>query len=329
MNQTNSRPRLLADIGGTNARFALWMNGALCALHEYKCNEYPELALAAKAFLAGYGAPYPQVREAAIAIAAPITGDRLAMTNHNWQISVSELRAQMQWDRLIVINDFTALAMSLRHLPKHELEQHGGGEPQANRAIGLIGPGTGLGVSGLIPINDVWMPIQGEGGHVTMSACNDREAAILEALRRRYNHVSAERVICGSGLVLLYETLCELDGIAKQTLQPKDVADRALNDSDKHCVEALNMFCAMFGTLASNLALTLGALGGVYIGGGIIPRLGSFFANSAFRERFDFKGRYTQYVAPIPVYLIRSANPAFVGLAQTFDSPSPRIEVKA
>jgi glucokinase len=322
-------PQLLADIGGTNARFALWMNGSMCASHEYKGSEYPELASAVREFLATYGAQYPAVREAAIAIAAPITGDRLAMTNHNWQISVSDLRKQMQWDRLIVINDFTALAMSLRHLPKHELEQHGGGEPTPNTAIGLIGPGTGLGTSGLIPVNSGWIPIQGEGGHVTMSACNDREAAVLEVLRRRYNHVSAERVICGSGLVLLYETLCGLDGVTNQTLQPNDVTSRALSDSDKHCVEALSMFCAMFGTLASNLALTLGALGGVYIGGGIIPRLGSFFTNSAFRERFDFKGRYTQYVAPIPVYLIRSANPAFIGLAQTFGSPSPRIEVRA
>jgi glucokinase len=326
MSKDSNVPQLLADIGGTNARFALWMNGAICALHEYKCNEYPELALAAKAFLAAYGSAYPEVREAAIAIAAPITGDRLAMTNHNWKISVSELRKQMQWDRLIVINDFTALAMSLRHLPKHELEQHGGGESKPDVAIGLIGPGTGLGVSGLVPFNSIWMPIQGEGGHVTMSACTDREAAVLEVLQRRYNHVSAERVVSGSGLVLLYETLCGLDSVASRALEPKEITDSALSAGDKHCVEALNMFCAMLGTLASNVALTLGALGGVYIGGGIIPRLGSFFTNSAFRERFDFKGRYTQYVAPIPVYLIRSANPAFIGLAQTFTSPSPRIE---
>jgi glucokinase len=322
----SAAPRLLADIGGTNARFALSVSGAIRASTILTCNQYPDFEQAVRAYLDEHLAGHVRTREAAFAIAAPIVGDRIAMTNHTWHFSVNDLRARLGLDRLIVMNDFTALAMSLRYLPASELQQVGGGKSVPDAPIALLGAGTGLGVSGLIPSGGHWVPLQGEGGHVTLGASDAREAAVLEALRPRFAHISAERLLSGPGLVLLYEALCAVDGVAVSALQPADVTERGLKNSDAQCREALDMFCAMFGTVAGNLALILGAHGGVYIGGGIVPRLGEFFAASRFRQRFEAKGRYANYLASVPAYVIHSALPAFVGLAHAFDDPGPRVE---
>jgi glucokinase len=178
----------------------------------------------------------------------------------------------------------------------------------------------------LIPGEGKWFPLQGEGGHATLAAMNDREAAVLSLLRSQIGHVSAERVISGSGLVLLYQTLCTLDACEATLATPADITQHGLSNENKQARAALDMFCAMLGTMASNLTLTLGAFGGVFIGGGIVPRLKGFFAQSKFRERFEDKGRYETYLAPIPVFVIHSELPAFVGLAHAFSDPAPRIE---
>jgi glucokinase len=318
---------LLADIGGTNARFALLVEGAIQDMRILDGSAYPTLADAARAYLA-QSSHTPTA--AAIAIAAPITGDGVHMTNHTWRFSVKELRHDLHLDRLIVLNDFTALAMSLRSLPRAELTQYGGGNPSSTAPIALIGPGTGLGVSGLvahiIKSQEIWLPLQGEGGHATLPACTKRESAVLEILRNQFTHVSAERVISGPGLVNLYNALCSVDGVVARNLLPSDVTEHALVKSDAQCVESLQLFCAFLGTMAGNLALTLGAFGGVYIGGGIVPRLGDYFLHSAFRARFEDKGRYKDYLAPIPTYVIKSATPAFYGLARAFVDSGPRVE---
>jgi glucokinase len=318
--------KLLADIGGTNARFAVHVEGKLLSERVLACNDYPDLGAAIRNYLDGLGADVTRPTMAALAVAAPLHGDLVRMTNHVWQFSVASVRRELNFRRLIVLNDFTALALSLRHLPRSELQQIGGASAVADAPIALIGPGTGLGVSGLIPTGAAWLPLQGEGGHVTLAAMNDREAAMLAVLRARFDHVSAERVLSGPGLVNLYEALCMLDGEVQQTLSPAEITERALANADTSCRAALEMFCAMLGTVASNLALTLGAVGGVYIGGGIVPRLGDFFVQSKFRQRFEDKGRYKAYLEPIPAMVIHSALPAFVGLASAFDSPAPHVE---
>jgi glucokinase len=155
---------------------------------------------------------------------------------------------------------------------------------------------------------------------------NDREAAVLSILRSRMGHVSAERVLSGPGLLNLYQALCVLDECAATLTTPADITQQGLSNADQQCRAALELFCAMLGTVASNLVLTLGAVGGVYIGGGIVPRLKGFFAQSAFRQRFEDKGRYANYLAPIPAYVIHSELPAFVGLAHAFSDPAPRVE---
>lgn len=178
----------------------------------------------------------------------------------------------------------------------------------------MIGPGTGLGVSGLVQGATGWAALAGEGGHVTMAPVDDRESAVLSQLRQRFSHVSAERVISGQGLVNLHGALTRLDGREPDPLTPADVANRGLDGGDPVCVEALGMFCGMLGTIAGNLALTLGARGGVYIAGGIVPRLVEQLGKSEFRRRFEAKGRYNQYLAAIPTFVITAQLPAFRGL---------------
>jgi glucokinase len=191
----------------------------------------------------------------------------------------------------------------------------------------LLGPGTGLGVSGLIPSDSHWIPLQGEGGHVTLSVMNERELAVLTQLRQRFSHVSAERVLSGPGLVNLYDALCALEGMVPDELTPEEITRRAGESSCRICMETVSMFCALLGTLGGNLVLTLGAVGGLYIGGGVVPHLGRLFTTSHFRDRFEDKGRYGEYLAAVPVYVIHSPLPAFVGLIHSFTDPGPRLEV--
>jgi glucokinase len=322
----DSPPRLLADIGGTNARFAL-LDGD--DIHDEKilaAADHSDIVAAVEYYLSSVGANTPGTRpkESAIAIAGPITGDLVHLTNHPWQFSTAAVRRQLGFTRLSLFNDFTALALALRHLPAMELETIGSGRPVPNAPIALIGPGTGLGVSGLIPTGDQWIPLQGEGGHVTLSVMTEREIAMLARLRQRFSHVSAERVISGQGLVNLYDALCEVDARVPEPLTPAEVTRRAGDGSCRVCMEAVQMFCNLLATVSGNLVLTLGAVGGLYIGGGIVPRLGRLFSAAHFRDRFDDKGRYADYLAAVPVYLIRSELPAFVGLAHSFTDPGPR-----
>lgn len=263
-----------------------------------------------------------------MAIAGPITGDVIRMTNHVWQWSAAQTRQRMKLNRLIFMNDFTALAMAVRHLPQEDLEAVGGGRPQPNMPIAVLGPGTGLGVSGLVPYGEHFIPLQGEGGHVTLSVMNEREMAVMRQLHQRFSHVSAERVLSGPGLVNLYEALCAVDGHVPEQLTPPQVTRRALEGSCRTCIEAVNMFCALLGTLAGNLCLTLGAFGGCYIGGGIVSRFGKAFQISPFRDRFEDKGRYAEYLGAIPTYVIKTELPAFIGLAHSFTEPGPRWEAE-
>jgi glucokinase len=307
--------RLLADIGGTNVRFALLAPGASQPEQERSlvCAEYPGLEQAARAYLAAVGAP--QIREAAIDVATALTGDLVKLTNSPWAFSIEQTRRQLGLDRLVVLNDFTALALALPGLGPDGYRQVGRGQPVPGTAIGLIGAGTGLGVSGLLPCGSRWTPIQGEGGHVAFSPMTAREDAVLGVLRERFGHVSAERLVSGPGLVNLYQALCKLDHAAVRALTPEQITESATAGTDPQCGEALSTFCAVLGTAAANLAITLGARGGVFIGGGIVPKLGAYFDSSLFRARFEHKGRFSAYLAAVPTCVITEEYPALLGLA--------------
>jgi glucokinase len=318
---------MIADIGGTNARFALLDGMDRRDEVVLACADYPDIVSAAEDYLKRVGASTAgRPLEAALAIAGPVTGDIVRMTNHVWQFSAAHTRQQLSLRRLIILNDFTALAMAVRHLKGADVEQIGGGKAQPRAPIAVIGPGTGLGVSGLVPAGEHWIPLQGEGGHVTLSVNNERELAVLQQLQQRFSHVSAERVISGPGLVTLYDALCGVEGIIPEVLTPPEITKRAQEGTCRVCFETVSMFCALLGTMAGNLVLTLGALGGAYIGGGIAPGLGTMFTSSRFRDRFEDKGRFTDYVARVPTFLIRAELPALLGLASAFTDPGPRLE---
>jgi glucokinase len=194
----------------------------------------------------------------------------------------------------------------------------------ADGALAVIGPGTGLGVSGLVADGrGGWRVIVGEGGHVTLPAATAREASLLAVLRERFGHVSAERALSGPGLVNLYDAACRLDGEAPEALLPAQVMARSEPGTAEHsvqCEEALRVFAALLGTVAGNVALTLGARGGVFIGGGIVPRLGARFATLPFRARFEDKGRFRGYLEAIPTWVITAESPALLGAARALDS---------
>lgn len=319
-----SAPKLLADIGGTNARFAvLGEDGEVAHFETLACGDYPDLASAAAAYLESLGlATAPTApQEAAFAIAAPVplvnASDSLTFTNLAWSFSVAQTKERLALARLEVVNDFTAIALALPHLETGDLEQVGGGTAQEDGVKAVLGPGTGLGVSGLVPSPlspTDWTPLASEGGHVTMAAANDRESAALGILRRKFGHVSAERLLSGPGLVNIAGALAELESKSGADKTPDEITRRALSGECGLCAEALDMFCAMLGTVAADLALTLGARGGVYIAGGIVPRLGPALAASPFRGRFEDKGRYSDYLPQIPTWVITRDAPAFAGL---------------
>jgi glucokinase len=320
---------MIADIGGTNARFALLDGMERRDEIVLACADYPDLVSAAEEYLKRVGATKnSRPAEAALAIAGPVTSDIVRMTNHVWQFSAAHTRQQLGLKRLIVLNDFTALAMAVRHLSGSDLEQVGSGKAVPNTPIALLGPGTGLGVSGLVPAGQHWIPLQGEGGHVSLSVVNEREVAVLKQLQQRFSHVSAERVLSGPGLVSLYDALCGVEGVVPEVLTPPEITTRAKDGSCRLCFETVGMFCALLGTMASNLVLTLGALGGVYIGGGIAPGLGRLFTSSRFRDRFEDKGRFTDYVSGVPTFVIKAELPALLGLATAFTEPGPRLEAE-
>ena len=307
--------RLVGDVGGTHARFALVAgpNGRPFSELTSATADHPDLAAAVVDYLARTGRT---VREAAVAIADTMDGDGVAMTNGPWSFSIEATRQQLGLDRLLMLNDWEAMAFAVPALCDSDLLQIGRGASVASAPRGLIGPGTGLGVSSLVRSRGgEWVPIAGEGGHVTLAPTCVREADILRTVWRDHSHISAERLVSGMGLENLYRAIATLDGVAPEDLSAADVTARGLANGDASCAEALATFCSLLGNVAGNLALTLGARGGIYIGGGIVRRLGDYFASSPFRRQFEAKGRFASYLAAIPTWVVQADNPALTGAA--------------
>jgi glucokinase len=317
---TSSFPRLVGDVGGTNARFG-WQSqpdGPITDIHILPCAEHATIEAAIRAYLQLAGKPVPAA--CAFGIANPVTGDQVRMTNHHWAFSIAQLQHDLGLGQLKVINDFTALALSLPDIPQAHLVQISGGQAQANAPMALLGAGTGLGVSGLVPAGPPgkWLPLAGEGGHITLAAQTLQEYQLIELIRQRYGHVSAERVLSGQGLVDLYLALRQLHGLpAQEVTGAAEISNWALRDQDPVAREALNLFAGWLGSVAGDLVLTLGARGGVYLGGGIVPRWLGWFEHSAFKARFTAKGRFAAYLHDVPVWVINAPDsPALWGAAR-------------
>ena len=309
------RYSLVADIGGTNARFAMLRDGESGFIEPRSliCAEYETLVDAVEHYLAEGSCGRPH--QAAISVASPVTGDRLNMTNHTWSFSVGETRAALGMDYLKVINDYTALALALPELKPEQCVKVGRGQSVPGHPMAVLGPGTGLGVSGAIPSGDHWVPLASEGGHVTYSPTSERAWQIVEVMREKRDHVSCESLVSGPGLAMTYDILHRLERGESRKIGPGEVVELAINSGCPIAEEALSLFCSALGNIAGNLALTLGARGGVYIGGGIVPRILDFFAASAFRERFEQHGRFTAYLEAIPTLVIHTDYPALIGAA--------------
>lgn len=307
-------PKLLANVGATYARFALEkLPGQFERLEVLSCDDYPSLEEAVRAYLRKVGCR--DVAHAAIAIANPIDGDLVRMTNRNWAFSIEQMRHDLELSTLLVVNDFTAFAMALPHLGEPDRIQIGGGAARENSVIGLLGPGVGLGVSGLIPADDRWIALGSEGGHVSLAPADEREVEILRYAWRRHSHVSTERLLSESGLELCRDALAERLGMNIEPLPAAEIVRRAQAGNDPLSTDAVDCFCAMLGSAAADLALTLGALGGIYIGGDIVSRMREQLAASSFRQRFETKGRFSEYLSRIPTYLIASDCPPFLGVS--------------
>lgn len=307
---------LVGDIGGTNARFALLnARGKPTRLRVLPCADYASLGDAVEGYIEQVN-PKPSIQTAAIAVASPITGDKVRMTNRNWSFSTKVLKRRLGVQDLRIVNDFLAIALAVPALDVRNTLKVGPGQAVKGAPIAVLGPGTGLGVSLLVPDGKRWLPVATEGGHVTLAATDDEDDAIINLLRARFGHVSAERVLSGPGLANLYDVVSARAGKRAPSLSPAEITDRALAGRDRIATDTLLRFCGFLGTVAGDLALTSGARGGVFIAGGIVPRFGKTLARSPFRARFEAKGRFKTYLHKVPTYVVTADQPALAGLAR-------------
>jgi glucokinase len=304
---------LLGDIGATNARFAFLSQGVLGPVRNFTVADFPHFTDVVDAFLDGdYRSGTGH--EAVLAIAGPVSAGRCILTNCSWIIDQHELCRALGFAKVRLCNDFEAVARSLPHLTTTDLFRVGGGEPLLGAPMAVLGPGTGLGVACLVPASNDPAVIASEGGHATMAATSPREEAIIDYLRRQFGHVSAERVVSGSGLENLYRAVVALDGVDAPKRSAPEITKAGLDGTCPISRMALELFCGMLGTIAGNVGLIFGARGGVYIAGGIAPRITDFIAQSEFRARFESKGRFRTYLQSIPTGIIIHPTATFIGL---------------
>lgn len=254
-------------------------------------------------------------------MALPVDADWVHLTNSPWAFSIEQTRRALGLERLMVINDFSAQALAIPALSPKEREQIGEGEPIDGAPVAVIGPGTGLGVGGLLRIGETWRPIASEGGHISLAPRDEVDAAVWAHLRKRFGHVSNERVLSGPGLINLATALAAIEGQELRFASPKDVTRRARAGRCRFCSAALERFSGLLGAAAGDLALVLCAQGGVYIGGGLVKRLGSLLDAERFRAGFVAKGRFEDYLRAIPTYLVTRRDPGLLGAAALRLSP--------
>jgi glucokinase len=311
---------LVADIGGTNARFALVEldNSApveLLSQQTLPTVDYPNLSDAARFYLQSVNYDKNKVCSGSFAVAGAIDGDWFEMTNNPWAFSVQAVCKELGFEYLHLLNDFGAIAWSIPILKDDEFVRVGGGDSDPDVPVAVLGPGTGLGVGGYILQDDQFTALQTEGGHTSFAPQNDLEIEILKFLQKIHGRISWERVLSGPGLENLYSALTAINGKKTEQLSASQITRAALEKGDLQCIAVLNQFCACLGTLAGDVALMLGARGGVNIAGGIVPRFVDFFVASPFRERFEMKGRFSDYNAGIATQVVVAGQPGLLGAA--------------
>ena len=318
---------LLADIGGTNARFALADVEAAEPLvaesvREFAVADFPSLGDAARHYLdaiAPTALDDGGIRRGVFAVAGRVDGDEARITNHPWVISRSRVQQALGFDDLRLINDFAAQAMSIVLLRGDALVPIGGAaavpfDARIERNYAVIGPGTGLGVGALVVRDGRAYPLETEGGHVSFPPGTPEEIQILERLSAQFGRVSNERLICGPGLVNIHRALSEIAGVDPGPMRPADITERAAQ-GDRLCMRSVDVFCAVFGAIAGDLVLTTGAWDGVYLTGGLVPRMLPALLHSGFRQRFEHKGRFSSNMAKVPTLAVVHPQPGLLGAA--------------
>ncbi|TRZ57417.1 MAG: glucokinase [Rhodocyclaceae bacterium] len=332
-------PVLVADIGGTNARFALIDAGnredvVLFGIRRYTVAKFESLAAAIRHYLQETDAA-PAPRRAVLGVAAPVKGDRIAITNNPWTFSTAELRAVLGLDAITVINDFAANSMSLPYLRPGDVQAIGAtGDDRirsaavttGDRTFAIIGPGTGLGVGALLLRGGRAIPVESEGGHASFAPEDSYEFAILESARKHFERVSYERLICGPGLMNLYRAVCDVEGVAPAAQTPEQVTALAGENRDDLHGRTVDLFCGILGACAGDVALMFGAWDGVYIAGGMLQTLMPWLTTDGFRRRFEAKGRFRQAMQAVPTLAVLHPDLGLLGAAARAlaDSPIPR-----
>jgi glucokinase len=307
---------LLGDIGGTNVRLAVFADGRLEPIERLPVAGHANLAEAAAAFLSRQ-AERNRITSAFLAVAGPVEGGRCEIVNSRWVIDARELERALGIE-VRLLNDFEAIAWSLRKLGPRDVVQIGGGHVEPGQPMVVTGAGTGLGIAAFVPERGRVMP--SEGGHASLPGNSDREDAVIGLLRRKYGRVSAERALSGPGLQNLYHAIAQLDHADVADKTAAEITDGALEGTCAVSKASLDMFCAMLGTVAGDLALLFRARGGVYLAGGIVPRIVDYLAGSEFRQRFEGKGRVRSYLEAISTSVIVHPNPAFLGLVSIIEA---------
>ncbi len=301
----------VADVGGTNIRLARVTDTGVDNIIKYQCRDFGSIDLAIGQYFKDL--PEFSFTQGCIAIACPVLGDQVVMTNHSWAFSQKALTHQLKLEKLFVINDFTAVAHSLPVLKGEQVVQIGEGTPKQDGNIAVFGPGTGLGVEHLTMTTSGWQTLDGEGGHVDFAPVDETDVVIWRYLQSQHDRASAEEVMSGRGLLNVYKALAENANEPVSVNYPAQVTEKALSGECPVCVRALTQFCRIMGSFAGNLALNMATTGGVFIGGGIANRFTEFLQDSDFRARFEAKGQMKHYVKDIPTYLIAEPDHGLLG----------------
>jgi glucokinase len=306
---------LIGDVGGTHTRLALpAADGTLGAVSLHETASIGDFAGLLHARLSGASRD-PREVDVRLALAAPIDGDRATFVNVALTVHAAALQEALQTRSITLLNDLEAAAYGIPLLGPDDRVSIGDARARPRAAIGVLGPGTGMGVSGLVPVDGRWKALAGEGGHVTVAGHTALEREIIARAAQRFEHVSVERLVSGPGLLLTYQILCAMNRADPALATPAEVARAALHSGDAHAAQALEVFFGLLGGAAGDLALTLGAQGGIYIAGGVVPKLIDAALGSRLREAFESKGRYRDYMARIPLYIVTHPYPAMLGLA--------------
>jgi glucokinase len=324
MEKTNFH--LVADIGGTNARFALVSAGKLELIlpATLACEDFSGLQEAIELYFSTLPSDFklrPTV--GCIAVAGPVMEDRVRLTNRAWDFSIESLRGALGFVELLLLNDFSAMARALPCLGEADHIKIGGGNMARRGPMAVLGPGTGAGVGVLIPVGDSWELVASEGGHTGFSPSSHLEIELLQLLSQDNKRVPIEHLLSANGLVILHQALAKLEGRQQEVLEPATITDRGTSEEDVNCRRVLELFCAILGSFAGDVALMFCATGGVYLGGGILPRIQNFLATSEFRNRFEDKDRLRKYLENIETHLITIENPALLGAAAWLNQKFP------